>query len=157
MKQRINVAEDLPEIECACATVRRAARLVTQLYDQELRGHLEASQFALLSVLERSSRCNQAMLARSLAFDKTTLSRNLALMKKKGWIEHVVANDQRERGFQLTPAGRRLIVSARPGWKRAQSRLQSAMTSEQWEAMWQTFRNVTNAAYQARKKKGDKP
>ena len=37
MKDRMST-EILPDIECACATVRRAARLVTQLYDEEFRG-----------------------------------------------------------------------------------------------------------------------
>src|SRR5262249_39614614 len=64
---------DLPDIVCACATLRRAARLVTQLYDEELRLHLPASQFALLSAIESRPGCNQSMLARMLAFDKTTL------------------------------------------------------------------------------------
>lgn len=150
----MDAVEHFPDIGCACATVRRAARLVTQLYDQELRGHLEASQFALLSALDRRPGCNQVMLARALGFDKTTLSRNLGLMKKNGWIVHVVANDQRERGFHLTAAGRKLLAGARPNWKRAQRQLRSAMTGEQWEAMWQALRNVANAAYQARKKKG---
>lgn len=148
-------AETFPEIECACATVRRAARLVTQLYDDELRRHLEASQFAMLSVLERRPDCNQAMLARALGFDKTTISRNLSLLEKKGWIEHQMASDRRERGFRLTNVGRRLLKTARPAWRRAQGRLRSAMTSEQWDEMWQAFRNVTNAAYQGRKKRGD--
>ena len=40
MNSRVMI-ERLPDIECACATVRRAARLVTQLYDEELEGRLE--------------------------------------------------------------------------------------------------------------------
>ena len=147
--------ERLPDIECACATVRRAARLLTQLYDQELRPHLQAPQFALLAVLEKKPGCNQATLARVLAFDKTTLSRNLGLMERKGWIEHAEADDLRQRGFRLTPEGRKLVLNARRGWRRAQDRLRRAMTGEQWDSMWHVFRDVTNAAYEARKSKGD--
>jgi DNA-binding MarR family transcriptional regulator len=148
-------AEILPDIGCACASVRRAARLVTQLYDEEFRGHLEASQFALLSAIEHQSDCNQSILANALGMDKTTLSRNLRLLATKGWIERQTATDQRERGFRLTPAGRRLLKTARPGWRRAQARLRSAMTDEQWEQMRQAFRNLTNAAHQSLSKGGD--
>jgi DNA-binding MarR family transcriptional regulator len=156
MRKSIPRGGDLPEIECACATVRRVSRLLTQLYDEELRPELQASQFALLSVLERRPGCNQSMIARALAFDKTTVSRNLSLMERKGWIEYVEAGDLRERGFHLTTAGEQLLLAARPGWRRAQNRLQSAMSSEQWDAMWNVFRNVTNAANRARKPVGDK-
>ena len=138
----------LPEIECACATVRRAARLLTQLYDEELRESVQASQFALLSALEKRPGCNQAILSRALAFDKTTLSRNLSLMQKKGWIRVAAAEDRRERGFCLTAAGKKLL-------ERAQNRLRSAMTSQQWDSMWQVLRYVTDAAYRAAIQKGD--
>jgi len=145
----------LPEIECACATVRRAARLLTQLYDEELRESVQASQFALLSALEKRPGCNQAILSRALAFDKTTLSRNLSLMQKKGWIRVAAAEDRRERGFCLTAAGKKLLERAQPGWQRAQNRLRSAMTSQQWDSMWQVLRYVTDAAYRAAIQKGD--
>ena len=141
---------DLPNIECACSTVRRAARLITQLYDEELRGHLEAPQLALLAGVDKNPGSNQTILARVLGFNKTTISRNLAVMERKGWIEHAVVNDQRERGVRLTAAGRKLLTITKPGWKRAQSRLRSAMGDQQWEAMWEVLRSVTNAAHKAR-------
>jgi DNA-binding MarR family transcriptional regulator len=146
----------LPRFDCACAAVRRAARLFTQLYDEELRPHLQASQFALLSALDQRPGCNQAALARAAAFDKTTLSRNLGLMERKGWILRVAAVDQRERGFRVSPAGRKLLMAARPGWRRAQRRLQSAMNGEEWDTMWRVLDNFTRAAYNARARKGRK-
>jgi DNA-binding MarR family transcriptional regulator len=146
--------EILPDIDCACATVRRAARLVTQLYDDEFREHLEAAQFALLSAIERQPTCNQSMLANALGLDKTTLSRNLSVLARRGWIERQAGTDQRERGIRLTPAGRGVLKAARPAWKRAQARLRSAMTGEQWNQMWQVFRVFTNASNRALSNKG---
>jgi DNA-binding MarR family transcriptional regulator len=147
--------EILPDIECACATARRAARLVTQLYDEEFRGHLEAAQFALLTAIERQPTCNQSTLANALGLDKTTLSRNLSVLAKRGWIERQAGTDQRERGIRLTPAGRGLLKTARPAWKRAQARLRSAMDGEQWDQVWQALRAFTNASHKALNKKGD--
>jgi DNA-binding MarR family transcriptional regulator len=129
---------------------------VTQLYDEELRARLPASQFALLSAIAHRPNSNQSALARTLAFDKTTLSRNLALLKKNGWVAYGATDDQRERGLRLTAAGADLLAAARPGWRRAQKRLQSAMTAAQWNAMWRVLRDVTNSAYQARKEKEEK-
>jgi DNA-binding MarR family transcriptional regulator len=141
--------ETLPDIDCACASVRRAARLVTQLYDDEFKGQLEASQFALLSAFEQQPGCNQTMLAKALGLDKTTLSRNLSVLARSGWIERPAAADQRARGFRLTPAGRGLLKTAKPAWKRARSRLRSAMTPDQWDQVREAFRILTNASFQA--------
>jgi DNA-binding MarR family transcriptional regulator len=153
MRDRGRRKGDLAEIACVCATLRRAARLVTQLYDEELRPHLPASQFALLSAIESRPGCNQSMLARMLAFDKTTLSRNLGLMRRNGWIEPATADGQREH-VRLTEDGTKLLAVARPGWRRAQNRLRSTMSDAQWNAMWRVIREVTNGAYQAREVKG---
>jgi DNA-binding MarR family transcriptional regulator len=134
-----------PELDCACLAIRQAARMVTQFYGAALRGRLEIPQFGLLSVLANSPGCNQAVLARELNLDKTTLSRNLKLMEKNGWIERAGSDDRRVRGYHLTAAGRKLLRSARPGWKRAQERFQVAMGSGQWESMWRVLGDITEA------------
>jgi DNA-binding MarR family transcriptional regulator len=139
-------------IQCACVAIRRTARLITQLYEEELPEHLAMPQFGLLSVIENRPGCNQATLARELDFDKTTLSRNLKLMESNGWIAHVASNDRRERGYHVTAGGLKLLKAARPGWKHAQDRLRAALTNDQWEAMWGTFGDLANAAHQARNK-----
>jgi DNA-binding MarR family transcriptional regulator len=146
--------ELLPDIHCACASVRRAARLVTQLYDDEFKGQPEASQYALLSALDQQPGCNQAMLATALGLDKTTLSRNLSVLARKGWIARQEAADRRERGFRLTAAGRGLLQTAKPAWKRAQTRLRSAMTGEQWNQIREAFRVVTDASHKALNQEG---
>lgn len=139
---------------CACAKVRQVARLVIQLYEDELHEHLPVQQFGLLSVILHRPGCNQAILARELDFDKSTLSRNLKLLEKNGWIRHVESDDLRERGYHLTPSGAKIQSAAKPGWERAQKRLRNAMTDKQWDAMWQTLGDVTDAAREALKQGG---
>ena len=140
---------DLP---CACATVRRAARAVTQLYDGHLRASdIEGTQFALLSVLNSQGPCSQAAISERFALDKTTLSRNLKLLKNKGWIEAAETADGRERRYVLTAAGERRLAAARPAWRRAQEHLRSSMTEKEWDAMWKAFRTLTTAAHTARR------
>jgi DNA-binding MarR family transcriptional regulator len=140
----------LPEIPCVCASVRRAARLVTQLYDEEFRPGLQASQFALLSAIEAWPSCNQSTLASMLAVDKTTLSRNLGLLQKQGWIDRASVGDSLDRRIRLTKLGQRTLNQAKPDWERAQKRLRSSMTVAQWEAMWKALRDLTEATRQAR-------
>ncbi|MEO7135642.1 MAG: MarR family winged helix-turn-helix transcriptional regulator, partial [Vicinamibacterales bacterium] len=139
------------DFPCACATARRAARAVTQLYDQHLRAsELEGTQFALLSVLNAIGPCSQASIGHGFSFDKTTLSRNLTLLKKKGWIETAPSEDGRERRYVLSAAGKKQLTAAQPAWQRAQDQLRASMTAKEWNAMWKVFRRLTEAARVAR-------
>ncbi|HEX3742289.1 MAG TPA: MarR family transcriptional regulator [Bryobacteraceae bacterium] len=137
--------DELREIDCACLALRQAARIVTQFYGAELHGRLEIPQFGLLSVLERRPGSNQAALARALNLDKTTLSRNLKLMEKNGWIERASSDDRRERGYRLSAEGNKLLRVARPAWKRAQEKFRAAM-GDRWDAMWSVLGDISDAA-----------
>jgi DNA-binding MarR family transcriptional regulator len=140
-------------IACACAAARQVARVLTQLYDSRLRGAgIEAPQFALMMALDRQGPCSQAAIGRRHAIDKTTISRNLKLLARNGWIESPVARGTRERRFTLTAAGRRRLAAARPEWRKAQQQLRAGMTAEQWDAMWRVFGAVTGAAQMAQRR-----
>lgn len=149
------VAGSLPPLECACATVRRASRLVTQLYSGEMRDKVEPAQFALLSALEYRPGASQAPLGRALGLDKTTMSRNLRVLERNRWIEPTRAADARERGFRLTPSGRKILSAARPGWSRAQARLRAALQPGEWETVLRLFSKVAEAAAAARQGESD--
>jgi DNA-binding MarR family transcriptional regulator len=139
--------EDVPELPCACATVRRTSRAVTQLYDSWLRAHgIEGPQFALLAMLDRRGPCSQAALGRHFDLDKTTLSRNLQVLQRTGWIRVVAGDDARERRVTLTPAGRRRFERARPAWRKAQEQLRSALGDAGWESLSTVLDAVTRAA-----------
>jgi DNA-binding MarR family transcriptional regulator len=136
----------LPDLACACATARRAARLITQMYSDHLRGYgLEAAQFSLLSALHQHPGCSQTQLARALGYDKTTLSRNVKLLHKNGWVRTQPA--QRESALFLTPEGKKILARAQPGWNRAQQQLRSAMSPAEWNAMGKGMRALTRTAH----------
>ena len=90
--------------------------------------------------------CSQVDLGRRYALDKTTVSRNLKLLERKGWIESAVTSDKRKREFILTTAGRQRLAAAKPQWKKAQNQLRAGMTAQQWDDMFRMFRIVTQAA-----------
>jgi DNA-binding MarR family transcriptional regulator len=138
------------DFPCACATARRAARAVTQLYDGHLRAsEIEAPQFALLSALDAHGPCSQAAIGQRVALDKTTLSRNLKRLKERGWIDTAVAADGRERRYVLSRLGRLRLSAARPAWRRAQAQLRTSMSRQEWDAMWKALRVMTDAAHAA--------
>jgi len=137
-------------LPCACASLRRASRAVTQVYDQELRGSgLRVTQFTLLQALELSGNLTQGRLGELLSLDSTTLTRTLRPLLGRGWMRSLPGEDRRERHFQLTPAGRRQLQYARPGWERAQQRLQKALGVRDWQGLQTVLVAVTEAAQRA--------
>jgi DNA-binding MarR family transcriptional regulator len=115
-------------LPCACANLRRAARTVSRLYNQELKSQqVEITQFTILMALERAGEISQGKLGRLLALDSTTLTRMLAVLRKRGWVQEQEGDDRRFRIIQLTAAGRAKLHQGLPHWKRAQDRLEAML------------------------------
>ncbi|HYO16357.1 MAG TPA: MarR family transcriptional regulator [Thermoanaerobaculia bacterium] len=138
---------DLPTLPCSCASLRRATRAVTQLYDEELRPlGLRATQFTLLQTLATAGEISQGGLGRILALDSTTLTRTLAPLQQHGWAKSRPGADRRERLYSLTREGQAVLEEARPLWERAQDRLRSSLGEPEWEALQQLLDRTTVAA-----------
>ena len=138
----------IPDLPCACATLRRAARTVTQIYAEEFQGMLEGPQFSLLNIMAKRPGISQTGVANILLLDKTTLSRNLSVMKRNGWIERVETDDRREHGFQLTARGTEMLEQGWPAWQRAQKRLKVALGLRDWQQLFDVANTVTRTAWQ---------
>lgn len=138
-------------LPCACATLRRAARAVTQLYDGELRSTgLNTAQFTLLQALASTGTVSQGRLGRLLALDSTTLSRTLRPLEAKRWIRcEPSEEDRRERQIELTRAGRTELARVTAAWERAQQRLRSRLGDNRWEALLADLSLVAGVARRA--------
>lgn len=144
---RANMLFPLP---CACQNLRRLTRLITRIYDRELRkADIEITQFGLLTALGIVGEANQKALSGGFAMDSTTLTRTLALLRKKGWIHVRPGKDRRERVFRLTEAGKRQIAAAQPHWEAAERHLRKTLGVSRWKQMQATVSQVTNAATEA--------
>ena len=118
---------------CMCASFRRAARALTQIYDDALRPHgLRATQFTVLQALSLTGEISQGDLGDLLVLDSTTLTRTLRLMRTRGWIEERPGKDRRERWLQLSAAGRRQFKRASVPWQEVQTRLRSRFGPANW-------------------------
>jgi DNA-binding MarR family transcriptional regulator len=54
--------------------------------------------------------------------EKSTASRNIDRMKKKGWINIVSAKGERRKFLKITPAGEVLLENVHAVWKDAQEK-----------------------------------
>ena len=119
--------------DCTCATLRKAARVITQVYDAALRpAGLKATQFTLLATLAKLGDVPLTQLAEALVLDRTTLTRNLGPLTARGLVSIEHEKDQRVRTISLTGSGRRLFEQALPHWQKAQSRLVQDLGHERW-------------------------
>ena len=145
----IESAPAVIDLVCACGNLRRAARAVTHLYSSELLdGGLDVVPFSLLWNLTQVGESTQKQLGKRLALDSTTLTRTLAPLIQKGWVEARPGADRRERRLRVTPAGRRRLQHSVPNWRRAQARLKKALGSEDWGRLSKALLRVTRAAQQ---------
>jgi DNA-binding MarR family transcriptional regulator len=139
--------DTLPALPCACASLRRAARAVTQFYDRVMReSGLEVTQFTLLQALDRAGPVTQGKLGEVLAMDSTTLTRTLRPLQKRGWVASRPGRDRRQRYWRLTFAGRKVLHRVEPLWRKAQSRLQHVLGEDGWEALRHSADRVSEVA-----------
>jgi DNA-binding MarR family transcriptional regulator len=123
-------------LPCMCANLRRAARVVTQVYDDALRpSGLRTSQFTLLQTLSLAPGISQKRLARLLEIDSTTLTRTLAFLRGKGWLKAEPGADRRELRLSLTAAGLKEYRRGVPYWQSAQKRLRRDLGEANWDLL----------------------
>jgi DNA-binding MarR family transcriptional regulator len=108
-------------MKCYCLEARKKAREITRLYDHHLRPYgLRGTQFSVLVALASGDGIPVGKLANVLGLERTTLTRNSAVLQRRGWIKSDVTKDGRVRSLRITPAGKTKVKSAYPGWKAAQ-------------------------------------
>jgi len=142
--------QGLFDLACACQNLRRATRIVTRIYDQELaKAEIEITQFGLLTALDLMGEANQKSLSAGFAMDSTTLTRTLGLLLKQGWVRVRRGKDRRERRFSLTETGKRQLAEAQPYWESAEQRLRRKLGNAGWKSMKDAVSRVTEAGAQA--------
>ncbi len=107
---------------CTCSALRRVSRAVTQHYEQAFRGTgLRSTQFTLLATLIQTGPIPLSRLADMAGLERTTLTRNLRPLEKRGLIGSESEKDGRVRRIAITPEGARVAVELLPAWQRAQA------------------------------------
>lgn len=133
-------------LPCASANLRRAARLVTQLYEEAMRpAGISGPQFTLLQALTLAPEISQKELGEILGIDSTTLTRTLALMRKSGWLNAQPASDRRALRLGLSKAGKREYERALPYWQSAQKRLKRALGESGWNELIEALTDTVEA------------
>ena len=130
---------------CACFNLRRATRAVTQLYDDALRpSGLRVTQFSLLVILQSGGPVSISELAQQSGTDRTTLTRNAALLQTEGLVKIDTGADARVRVVSLTAAGARAVEDAYPRWAAVQEALSRQVGTD---VLGRLLRDLTSLSY----------
>ncbi len=125
---KLTMSSRCPDLPCFCAAFRRVERILTRHYDSYVREcGLHSSQLGILFFIHENDSLTQRELARQLSMDKATLSRNLQLLMRDGYLKARPGNDRRERLMRLTPAGKKKVKQAIPLWEAAQKALKEKL------------------------------
>jgi DNA-binding MarR family transcriptional regulator len=115
-------------LACAVMNLRQVTRSVTNRFDEQLRPvGLRATQLNLLMAIETSTAATVTDLAEILAMDRTTMTRNLKLLRDRRLVE--------SKRIALTEKGRRTAAAALPLWEKAQAEILGSLGSKRWEAL----------------------
>lgn len=116
---------------CLMTRTRRISRVVTNLFDQELRPFgLSSSQFSLLVLIARMDGASKAEIGRANFQERSTSTRNLQLVLDQGWAEEIVPDKGRSRPIVISRAGRALLAQAMPAWRAAQVKAKQLLGSD---------------------------
>jgi DNA-binding MarR family transcriptional regulator len=121
------IADDLAEeVRGACIGMRvaRLHRIVARVYEQALHPvGLSLPQMEILTVLiSAKGPVRPATLAGRLMLERSSVSRNLALMKTRGWVTVVETSPTgRAMSVTITDTGVAAFTSASTAWRGAQT------------------------------------
>jgi DNA-binding MarR family transcriptional regulator len=123
------------EIErtCALSNIRKATRVITDLYEEALSpSGIPATQFILLIAVKNHEPISMSHLAHGLHMDRTTLTRTLKPLQEKGWVVVSPGKDRRVQEIRLTPRGDETLTGAVPLWQQAQKQVEEQLGGEAW-------------------------
>lgn len=121
---------------CACYNLRRAARATTRLYDDFLRpSGLRSTQYAVLMAARLRGPVTLTKLADVTVTERTTLTRNLTILEKKGFILIEPGKDRRERQVTITEQGREALMAAVPLWEAAQAHIEQGLGGDRMASL----------------------
>ena len=139
---------------CTCSELRRAARAVTLLYDNAFRSSgLLSTQLGVLHVIYKSDSIRISHLAKELGMDRTTLTRNLSVLQRQGFIKISSGKDNRTRIVTITNKGRTTIAKAIPLWNDVQNTVKAQMGETLWNELMVNLSQFVKVADQLNESK----
>jgi len=143
MMEKVHTDIDYTQI-CVCANLRKKTRIVTQLYDKILEPtNLKVTQYAMLANIAKHKAISVSQLGIILSLDQTTITRNVNLLKKSGYVAITQdSQDGRTKIISLTAKGIEKLNEAAPIWKELQEKIIHDIGFEQYINFYDTLQKI---------------
>lgn len=138
---------DLLSLEsCVCFNLRRAARVVTQHFDAEVRRHgIRPTQTPILGALRDRKSLTMSELSDWLGMERTTLIRNLRPLQREGFVRATSSEGRGRVALSITNKGRKALESLLPAWRTAQNGVVATLGEERWSAILADLERASRA------------
>ena len=134
---------------CTCGELRKAARAITLLYDNAFKSSgLLSTQLGVLDAICKADSIKISDLAEKQGMDRTTLTRNLSVLEREGYIRISTGNDHRTRIVVITNKGRNAVARAIPLWNDVQRTVKQQMGENSWRELMQNLSHFVRVADQ---------
>jgi DNA-binding MarR family transcriptional regulator len=129
---------------CNCFASRKAARLVTKLYEEHLSSvALTSTQFTILVYVDELGVASMKDLVEELGMERTSVVRALQPLERDGFLGIAPhEEDARRNVVRLTDAGRRKLADAMPVWQAAQQEFERKFGAERASQLRQSAQTL---------------
>jgi DNA-binding MarR family transcriptional regulator len=128
---------------CVTFNLQRATRSLMRRFEATAKeSGLTAPQFTTLSLIAGFGQIAITHLAEHLGTDRTTMTRNIDLLTRKGWVGDAETEDGRLRLLRLTEAGQRKLAEAMPVWTAFQTGLVGTMGTDTAKTLLTTLKTL---------------
>ena len=132
--------------DCLCTSIRRSARNISQIYSDHLQQSgekINANQVSILVLLSQIEKETISELSNKLKMERTTLTRNLKVLDKSGWIKTYCGTDGRMKFTKLSKRGNQVLGKILPYWKKAQNQTKKIL-GEDLHLFQENLKKISN-------------
>lgn len=122
---------------CLAEGLRAANRAVGKIYAAHMAGaEVSPAQSSLLTRLYYLREATMSDLAAHMETDRTTMARNVDLLRRSGHVEIVTGREDRRRKLvRMTDKGFAALEQSLPLWREAQEALRTALGEAMWASL----------------------
>lgn len=136
--------------DCVAVRMKLLNRIITNIYDSSLKPlGIKLTQLNILIVTYLYDEIGYDELAKKLIMEKSTASRNVDRMVKKGWLEVSLSNESNKKMIKATKIGEELLQKVYEFWNDGQKKATALLGDE----LTNTLILAGNKVWKAKKQK----
>jgi DNA-binding MarR family transcriptional regulator len=124
--------------------IRRCNQIAVALFAEEVgRFEITPVQYAALTTIAETPDIDATRLARTVAFDRSTVGNVLERLEDRGLIDREYrSDDKRTKRLRITAEGRRLLQTIAPAVSRSQQRFIEVLSSAEQRQLQQLLEKL---------------